>query len=127
MSTYKHLIVWQKSILLAKNIYTLSQTFPKAETFALASQMQRAAVSIASNIAEGNGRASRNEYVHFLSIARGSCFELDTQLTICREIGYKTPKELEESFFLLQEIGRILNAMIRSLSTNSKDAKSPNN
>ena len=62
MSTYKHLIVWQKAILLAKNIYTLSRTLPKEETFALASQMQRAAVSIASNIAEGNGRASRNEY-----------------------------------------------------------------
>ena len=55
MSTYKHLIVWQKAIVLAKNIYTLSQSLPKAENYGLASQMQRAAVSIASNIAEGNG------------------------------------------------------------------------
>lgn len=116
MSGYKQLVVWQKGIQLVKIIYFLSRRFPPEEQYGLSSQLRRAAVSIPSNIAEGNGRASRSEYLHFLSIARGSCFELDTQLTICREIGLCTEEELAPAFSLAEEIGRILNGMLRKLA-----------
>ena len=116
MSSYKHLIVWKKSIDLVRAIYTVSGSFPREERFGLTAQLRRAAVSIPSNIAEGNGRNSRSEYIHFLNVARGSCFEVDTQLTICGEIGFCDQATLEPLFSLTQEIGRILNAMIQTLS-----------
>ena len=116
MSSYKHLIVWQKGIELVKIIYSLTRDFPSDERFGLTAQLRRAAVSIPSNIAEGNGRLSRSEYIHFLDIARGSCFEVDTQLTICREIGFCEEGQILPAAALVQEIGRILNGMIRKLS-----------
>ena len=88
MSSYKELIVWQKSIQLVIDIYKLTKIFPKEETYGLSSQMQRAVVSIPSNIAEGNDRNSSKEFSQFLRIARGSLAELETQIIISEKIGY---------------------------------------
>ena len=112
-STYKDLIVWQKSMRVAKGIYALVKKLPKEETYALSDQMRRAAVSIPSNIAEGYGRISHKEYAHFLSIAKGSASELTTQLELCVMIGYLTNEDIHESLTLLDEIERMLYTMIQ--------------
>jgi len=85
---YKDLLVWQKGIQLAKEIYRITQTFPSAEKFGLVSQMRRAAVSIPSNIAEGQARHTTKEFVQFVSHAEGSLAEMDTQLILALELGY---------------------------------------
>ena len=97
MSNYgfKDLIVWQKSMALTKEIYVLVKRLPKEELYALSDQMRRAAVSIPSNIAEGQGRTSPKEFAHFLSIANGSKAELETQLLLCVELGYLESQEIQ--------------------------------
>ena len=112
---YRELIVWQKSIAAAKSVYSLVKKLPKEEMYGLSDQMRRAAVSIPSNIAEGNARSSTNEYLHFLSIANGSKAELETQLLLCIEIGYLTEQEVSETWGLLQEVGKMLHVLMRSL------------
>ena len=82
LTTYKDLILWQKSMELVKETYSLVKKLPKEETYALSDQMRRAAISIPSNIAEGNGRKSKIDYVRFLDISRGSLYELETQIYI---------------------------------------------
>ena len=106
MHNYKNLHIWQEGITLARRIYEVTSHFPANEKFGIVSQMTRAAVSIPSNIAEGAGRNSNKDFVHFLSIAIGSIFELHTQITICEQIGYITAeeaKELDEQTFTLQQ------------------------
>lgn len=88
ISSYKDLLVWQKAITLVKEIYLLTKTLPEEEKFGLISQMRRCAVSIPSNIAEGWRRNSTKSYVQFLTIARGSLLELETQIIICKELTY---------------------------------------
>ena len=88
ISSYKDLLVWQKGIALVKQIYSLTQTFPPEERYGLASQMRRAAVSVPSNIAEGQARHTTREFIQFVSHAEGSVAELDTQLIIAIELGY---------------------------------------
>ena len=86
--SYRELLVWQKAKALAVHSYTFSERFPRAETYGLTSQIRRAAVSVASNIAEGQGRLTRGEFLHFLGQARGSLLELDTQLEIALDLNY---------------------------------------
>ena len=112
---YKDLIVWQKSRILAKEIYTLIRELPKNEQFALASQMQRAAISVPSNIAEGYGRHYRPDYIHFLNIARGSCYELETQIILCVDLDYCSEEPVASSISRLQDVKRLLNALIGKL------------
>ena len=116
MNDFRDLIVWQKSMELVKMVYHLSKGFPKEEVFALTSQIRRAAVSVPSNIAEGYGR-SRNDYLHFLRISRGSKNEVETQLQICLMLEYVKREELASAFALCEEIGRMLNSLITSLSS----------
>jgi four helix bundle protein len=85
---HRDLIVWQKSIELVANVYSLSSDFPKSEQFGLTSQLRRAAISVPANIAEGAARKSSKEYLHFLSIASGSLSELDTLVTLCQRLKY---------------------------------------
>ena len=118
MNDYKELIVWQKAMDLTVEIYKLVKLLPKEETYALSDQMRRAVISIPSNIAEGFGRNSTREYIQFLSIARGSCFELETQLQACEHIKYLSEKDVNFSFNLLNEISRMLSAMINKLKQN---------
>ena len=114
-ASHKDLIVWRKTILLITAIYELCRQMPKFEQFGLASQMQRAAVSIAANIAEGNGRSSRKEYARFVEIAKGSCSELETLLMVtgnvhdaCRDDALR----LQET---VDEIARMLHALRHKL------------
>ena len=103
---HRGLLVWQTSVELVEDIYRVTATFPKSEIYGLASQMQRAAVSVPSNIAEGSARGGTKELLHFLSIASGSLSELDTQLEIAHKLGYlKDPsglqKKIDDVFSLL--------------------------
>lgn len=95
MHNYKKLNVWISSISLVKNIYNLTRKFPKEEMFVLTQQLRRAAISIPSNIAEGAGRNSNAQFKNFLQISIGSCFELETQLIISKELEYISEEELE--------------------------------
>ncbi|MFO0839062.1 MAG: four helix bundle protein [Phycisphaerae bacterium] len=111
--TFRDLIVWRKAVALARAVYEHTQQMPKIEQFGLTNQMRRAAVSIASNIAEGNARQTTRDYVHFLMVARGSLAELETQLVIAQELNFITRSDnLTE---LLREISRMLQALIASL------------
>lgn len=116
MLSYKNLLVWQKSMDLVEEIYHLVKLLPKAETYALSDQMRRAAVSIPSNIAEGKNRHSRKEYIHFLSIARGSVSELNTQLLICNRIGYLSEDTTATAIKLCEEVGAMLYGLIQKLT-----------
>lgn len=116
---YKELTVWKKSMELVKEIYTITKRLPKEETYGLSDQMRRAAVSIPSNIAEGNGRKTDTEYARFLNIARGSECELETQLYICTMLNYLTENETEKAFSLLAEIGKMLNKMLNNLKNSN--------
>ena len=109
---YKELIVWQKSIGLIDIVYDGTETFPKKEMFGLASQMQRAAVSIASNIAEGSARHSRRDFIRFLRQSRGSLAELETQIVVAVHRKYLTR---ERMFVSASEIDRMLSGLITSL------------
>ena len=111
---YKDLIVWQKSMDLVEEVYALASHFPTEERFALWSQIVRAAVSVPSNIAEGSGRATQKEFLHFLSIARGSLYELSTQLTIAQRLGYIA--DFSATVVRMNEIARILTAMMKKKS-----------
>ena len=119
VESYKDLVVWQKSMLLVKEVYVLLRFLPNEEKYALADQMRRAVVSIPSNIAEGYGRNSTNDYVRFLNIARGSIYELDTQLNVCVMLGYIAEEQSENTFDLLQEVGKMINALAKKLMPNA--------
>lgn len=111
MGPYKNLRVWQMSIELTKEVYRVTAMFPKSEIFGLVSQMRRCVVSISSNIAEGYGRGSNNDLLHFLSIAVGSSNELDTQMIISKELSYLR----EEDFLQLATLNSDVSKMLRSL------------
>ena len=114
INSYKDLIVWQKGVGLTKEIYTLTRKFPVEERFGLVSQMRRSAVSVPSNIAEGRGRTSRKDFVHFLRIANGSAMELETQVIIAKDIYSKIDFSKAEN--LLIEIQKMLSVMIKKLN-----------
>jgi len=118
LQSHRDLVVWQKSMDLVVEVYKLVKLLPKEETYALSDQMRRAVVSIPSNIAEGFGRNSTREYIQFLSIARGSCFELETQLQVCVRIKYLPEENLKISFGFLDEITKMLNTLISKLKSN---------
>jgi four helix bundle protein len=102
---------------LVKEVYLIVRKLPKEETYSLSDQMRRAAVSIPSNIAEGQARDSTKEFAHFLAIARGSKAELQTQLLICVEIGYLANTDITEAMKLSEEVGKMLTALMQKLTT----------
>jgi four helix bundle protein len=105
------LLVWQKSMDMAVQVYRLTACFPKSELYRLTSQVTRAAVSVPANIAEGNGRGSRREYAHFLAIAKGSLNETETFLFLALRLGYLREHETAPTLFLITEIGKMLTAL----------------
>ncbi|MEN3368619.1 MAG: hypothetical protein V7609_762 [Verrucomicrobiota bacterium] len=113
---YKDLLVWQKGIALAKVIYRLTQSFPAEEKFGLVSQMRRAAVSIPSNLAEGQARHTTGEFVQFISHAEGSSAELDTQLILAVELGFCKKLAALSIYESIDEIRRMLSALRRAIS-----------
>ena len=114
LGPYKNLMVWQQAILLATEIYKLTSTFPKSEVYGLASQIRRAAVSIPSNIAEGYGRSTNTDLVHFLYMALGSSNEVDTQMVIAMNVGYITREQYEAMDAINAEINAMLRALIKT-------------
>ena len=110
--SYRDLIAWQKAKSLALDVYRCTRRFPKDEIYGLSSQMRRAAVSIPSNIAEGKGRYSRKEFLQFLYHARGSLLELQTQLSIARDLDYLDLAAFKSMESRTEELGRILNGLI---------------
>lgn len=114
--SYRELISWQKAMLPAKLIYRLTAGFPAEEKFGLISQMRRAAVSIPSNLAEGQARRTSGELVQFISHAEGSTAELDTQVTLSIELGFCSTSDAAEVVGLIQELRKMLNALRRSVS-----------
>jgi four helix bundle protein len=118
--SYKDLLAWQKSMDLVAAVYRASQGFPKEEIFGLVSQIRRASVSVPSNIAEGHARTSRKEFQYFLSNARGSLAELETQLTIAHQLEYIDETAINQLLDRLGEVGRILNGLLAALKRSSK-------
>ena len=112
---YRDLKVWQKSIDLVVECYRLSERFPKTETYGLASQLRRAAVSVPANVAEGHARTHTKEYLHHLSIAYGSLTELETHLVIASRLKYVDSDSLKTILGKSGEIARMLSGLIRAL------------
>ena len=113
--SYRELKVWQHSMKLAEEIYCLTEKFPKYETYALSNQIQRAVVSIPSNIAEGHARESTKEFLHHISITLGSLAELETQLMLAGHLKYVGDIELEATLSKTDELGKMLRGMQKSL------------
>lgn len=114
--TYKDLIVWQRAIDLIEKIYRMTKCFPRDEAYGLTAQLRRAAVSIASNIAEGQGRMTTGEFRHFVGQARGSALEVETQLIIAERLGYVDKAAVAPAFQDCDEIKRMLHGLAESLS-----------
>jgi four helix bundle protein len=115
VQSYRDLVVWKKSMALVLDVYRCSQTFPKTETYGLTSQLRRAAVSIPSNIAEGQARITSGEFRQFLGNARGSLMEVETQILIAQDLGYLGQPETKALLAVTAEVGRILNGLLASL------------
>lgn len=115
MNQFNKLEVWQRARLFCKHIYIVTAEFPASQKFGLATQMQRSAVSIPSNIAEGTGRKSKNEFLYFLNISNGSAFELETQINISRDLNYISEEKEKELIGDLHIIQKMLYRLIQSL------------
>ena len=122
---YEDLVVWQKAMDMVAEVYKLAGLLPSEENGVLSNQMRRAAVSIPSNIAEGQERNTTKDFIKFLYIAKGSKGELETQLLICVRLQYLTPSQIGTAQRLLVEIGKMLNALIQSLSSKLSQPSSP--
>lgn len=120
-NSFRDLTVWQRAVQMTVAIYKLTEQFPKAEVFGLSSQLRRASVSVASNIAEGYGRGTRGEYVHFLGMARGSNCELQTQLVIVKELAFGDGKLWQTAEELSHEVGKMITAIMKSCKSGHRD------
>lgn len=115
VNSFKELIVWQKSRLLVKEIYLITEKFPEKEKFGLATQLRRSAVSIPSNISEGYRRSTKPDYRHFLSISYGSAAELETQLILANDLKFIKDEEFNYLINLIIEISKMLQSMLNKL------------
>lgn len=119
--SYRDLLVWQRAMDLAAATYELTRAYPRDELFGLTSQSRRAAASIAANIAEGYGRASRRTYSHFLRIAQGSLKELETHLILAERVGVTPPGSTEALPDKADELGRMLRSLISKVQEQRVD------
>jgi four helix bundle protein len=117
VQSFRDLLVWQKSMDLTTAVYRITQSFPREEMFGLTSQLRRSAVSIPSNIAEGQGRLNTREFRQFLGVARGSNCELQTQLEIARRLGLGNSQLLNDAESLSHEVGKMIYAILGKLRT----------
>ncbi len=125
MKNFKELEVWQKAVKLATETYRLTESLPRAEQFGLTIQARRAAASVPANIAEGWGRGSTREYIQFLLIARGSLMELETHLIIARQLNYLVQEELASVQKQIEEVGKMLNALVLALRARQDTSRTP--
>ena len=116
--SHRDLIVWQKAMDLATQIYRLTANFPTSESYRLTAQITRAAVSVPANIAEGNARATARDYAHFLSIAKGSLMETETYVLLAVRLGYLSEEQAAPTLLLIIEISKMLTAMRGKLNGN---------
>lgn len=112
-NSFRNLLIWQKGIELVKEVYVLTNYLPKEELFALSDQIRRSAISVPSNIAEGWGRYSKRYFMHFLSIARGSLFEVETQILLAIDLSYFDAEIAEKSLNICEELTRMLNSLLK--------------
>jgi len=112
---FKRLEVWKDSMILVKKVYKLTSSFPESERFGLSSQLQRAIVSVASNIAEGSGRGTKKDFINFLNHARGSLYEVMTQLEIAASLKYASRENVDKFIEDCEGLARRINALINSL------------
>jgi four helix bundle protein len=124
IKSHRDLIVWQKSMDLVVKVYRATEGFPKAEIYGLTSQIRRAVTSIPANIAEGQGRRQTKEFLYFLANARGSLWELDTHLEAAFRLGFLLSIAYEELRSQLDEVGRMLNGLMRSVEQSSQNQSS---
>ncbi|MHC4926998.1 MAG: four helix bundle protein [Planctomycetota bacterium] len=124
IQTFRDLMVWQKSMVLVKQVYAVTKVFPRDEMYGLTNQIRRGAVSIPSNIAEGYGRNSTVDYIRFLRIASGSVYELQTQAEIAVNLNYIKPEDFEQLNATATEIAKMLSSMIGKLSKRQQDSGS---
>ena len=117
INSYKDLLVWQKAMDLVIEAYRIVRSLPKEERYALSDQMRRAAVSVPSNIAEGQVWNSTKEFVQFLSVAKGSNAELNTQILLCIRLGYLSPDAAQNALSLSEEVSKMLSSLIQKLTT----------
>jgi four helix bundle protein len=122
IQSFRDLKVWQRAMDLTLALYKLTQTFPREEIYGLTSQLRRAGVSVASNIAEGFGRRSRSDYRSYLCMARGSVLEIQTQLEIARQLGYGDPAQIANAEAMADESSRMLSALIEKLGVRAREA-----
>ena len=115
MHNYKKLDTWILAMKIARSIYQLAKDFPKEENYGITSQIKRSAISIPSNIAEGAGRNNNGEFKHFLGIAAGSSYELETQLLLCQQFGFADKQEVDPVFFDIEILQKKLYKLIKSL------------
>jgi four helix bundle protein len=113
---FRNLVVWKRAIELSVCIYELTRTFPKDELYGLTSQLRRASVSVASNIAEGRGRLTEGEFRQFLGLAQGSNYELQTQLVIVRHLHFSKPEILDNAEALSGEVGKMLSSLLNAVA-----------
>jgi len=121
---YQDLMVWQRAIEMTVSTYEATRSFPREEMYGLTSQLRRAAVSVASNIAEGRGRISQGEFRQFLGLAQGSNYEVQTQLLVAKRLFMGEPELLRKAENLSIEVGKMLSAFIASLSPKELEARS---
>ena len=119
---YRDLLVWQRAMELVKEIYRVTKSFPKEEVYGLTAQIRRAAIAVSSNIAEGKGRYSTADVNHFLVQARGSLYELETQVLIATDLKYLSEAESKKLLDRSDEVAKLLNGLIRSLREKSSAA-----
>lgn len=124
--SHHDLIVWQKAMDLAEEVYRLSRAFPRSEQYALTSQITRAVVSVAANIAEGRARSTARDYANFLSIAMGSLAETETYLILAVRLGYLSNEQIEDAQELLDHVGRMLTSLRQRLSPRTASPKTEN-
>jgi four helix bundle protein len=122
--SHRDLIVWQKAMDLVVTVYRATESFPKSETYGLTSQIRRAVTSVPANIAEGQGRRLTKEFVYFLANARGSLWELDTHLETSMRLGFLSSNLHEDLQGQLDEVGRMLNGLMRAVSNSPSNPAS---
>ena len=115
INDYKDLLVWKKAMNLVLAVYNITKLLPKNEIYGISDQMRRAAVSIPSNIAEGYGRQTPKSYAQFLTIARGSAYELETQLLLCQRIHQISSEKIKDTLTTIFEIKKMLTTLINKL------------
>jgi four helix bundle protein len=123
--SFRDLIAWQKGMTLAVDVYRVSATFPSSERYGLVDQLRRASVAIPSDVAEGKGRISKKEFIQMLARARGSSYEVQTQLELCHRLGYLDDSRYSSMIELAEEVSKIVHGLMRDLQRQVERERHP--